>query len=476
MKRRLVNFFYTKEPRFTLLTLQLEEEIEGEMALPFSIEFPIIIVLWWTAAACIVILFKGLYKGVFPYPFCSTLLTNTGVFVMCGILTIIKRRMEKKTYPKLEMRHHVYIATFGAMQGLEIGFINMALADSALSMRTMVMSTNTMFMLFSAQCWGLPPKLTRWRFVCMLLFVAGGCSQGISAMYNTHEGETHPVRGFFIQIIAMTISAQRWALIQWSLQEGSPIKQRSKIELTARMVPPGAAVLIFMVGIGEPEALSELTVEILEKCVLLSALIAVLIVSELRCVQLTSAVTFFVCGVVHNIPIVMCGVWFFGETLHFFALFGFFICIVGTFWYAKLTPIQGRKSNTTAVFFDPIHEFDPERIELDFDDMDALDTDMTNIYGKTDAPVAKKKKGIGINLAAIKSSSKTRSEKNDKDKLTHHAYESFEEENDNLAVSRDSRATTPEASSHRVRDLVSSPRERSLSPRDDPSKAVVHEI
>jgi len=470
------NFFHAKEPRFTLLTVSVEEDIDEEMALPLSVEFPIIIICWWTAAACIVILFKGLYKGVFPYPFASTLLTNSGVFVMCGILTLVKRRMEKKTYPKLEMRHHMYICAFGAMQGLEIGFINMALADSALSVRTMVMSTNTMFMLFSAQCWGLPPKLTKWRLMCMLLFVAGGCSQGLSAAYNKHQGETHPVRGFFIQITAMTISAQRWALIQWSLQEGSPIKQRSKVELTARMVPPGAAVLVFMVGIGEPEALSKISMGILQKCVLLSALIAILIVSELRCVQLTSAVTFFVCGVVHNIPIVLCGVWFFGETLHALALFGFFLCICGTFWYAKLTPIQGKRTNTSAVFFDPIDEFDPELVQLDFDDLDALDPDMAHVYGKVEAPVATKNKGIGISMTAIKSSGKSRPDRDEMSKaVTHHAYENYDDENDNLPTeSRDSRATSPLT----PRDVISSPRKRSLSPHaGSPKKAsVVNEI
>jgi len=376
-------------------------------------------------------------------------MTNGGVFVICAIISFVRRRIQKKTYPILEARHHLYMTLFGAMQGLEIGFINMALSDSALSMRTMVMSTNTMFMLFCAQCWGLPPKLTRLRFACMLLFVAGGVSQGLSAMVNDHEGEKHPVRGFFVQILSMTIAAQRWALIQWSLREGSPIKQLSKIEVTARMIPAGVACLAVMVAIGEPEALYTMTTDVFLKCVLLSALIAVLIVTELRCVQLTNAVTFFVCGVVHNIPIILCGVWFFGEDLHTLALFGFFLCIVGTFWYAKLTPLSSGRKGAAAVYFDPIDEFDPSSVvTLDFDDLNALEKytdDMTVIMGKT-APVAKKKKGIGINLKSL-ASSKSSHEKEKNNAQKFERYTDLDEENEDSDYSptgmNDSRASTP---------------------------------
>eukprot|EP00397_Hematodinium_sp_SG-2012_P032004 GEMP01034037.1.p1 GENE.GEMP01034037.1~~GEMP01034037.1.p1 ORF type:complete len:302 (+),score=54.34 GEMP01034037.1:426-1331(+) len=218
-------------------------------------------------------------------------------------------------------------------------------------------------------CWSLPPGITLPRFLCVSLLVIGGALEGISVVISEENITTapHPMRGFIIQVVAMSIAAQRWAFVQWALQGGSAIKSLSKVELTARMLPYGVFVMLVFSLIVEPAAFDDTDTYVVARACFLSALVAILVVSELRLVQISSAVTFFVCGVLHNIPIILCGVWFFSEEITLLQIAGFGLCVLGTLCYGMVTPIRHKEDD----FFEPLDEFvfdEGKMVEIDIEE------------------------------------------------------------------------------------------------------------
>lgn len=315
-----------------------------------------------------------------------------------------RRARQKKAIPPLRWWDHKCIAVIGVMMGLEVGFINKALHDSDLSMRTMLMSTNTAFMLFSAKCWNLPPGITPARLACVSLLVFGGVVQGLSVILTNDSQSTAPapVRGFIIQMMSMTISAQKWAFVQWVLQSGSPISSLSKVEMSARLLPFAAAVMLIFSLFLEPGSFGDVDFYVGFRLVVLSLLIAILVVSELRLVQISSAVTFFVCGVLHNIPIVLCGVWLFHERITWLKLLGFSLCIIGTLWYGKVTPIKHKKDD----FFEPLDgfEFDGNvNVDIQLEEIDATSVvnPNENDNGKGDANSPKKGQSRRLSTSSV---------------------------------------------------------------------------
>ncbi|CAE8641921.1 unnamed protein product, partial [Polarella glacialis] len=194
----------------------------------------------------------------------------------------------------------------------------------------------------AAQCLGLE-KLTLLRLLAGTLLALGGSIQGFESSETQKLAESERAdhfTGILFMLASMCLTALKWMLIQIVTQRSPPnscLAQMSKLQINAAVQPVTGLTCLVLALAFESAALSPdrlLSQEVLLHVLLISVGITVIQVSELKLVQLTSAVATGVLMNVHHIPMVLAGVTFFHDKVDSLAIAGFALCILGGGLYA----------------------------------------------------------------------------------------------------------------------------------------------
>lgn len=315
----------------------------------------LLVLVWWVSAIFVVLTIKvtvGTRDAVddgtaFPFPFALTAMTNA----LTGLLSLIcslamQSHGSEAPLPKMRWDETLILFTIGLIQGVEIGCNNKVLEFLAVSERTMLNSMNVLAMMCTALCWRLE-RLGILRAVAVICLTGGGILQGFGHDPK-HGGSggglsgfmqpTH-LKGVLILLSAMVIGAQRWALMQFVMQRSestSALGQMSKLRFMSFIMPVTGGVCFVLACWLESDALDPeriLRPELGLSMLKIAVGVLALCFAELKLVHLTSAVAVNVLSTIHQIPIVLAGVFFFHEHINTFGLSGFGLCLAGALFY-----------------------------------------------------------------------------------------------------------------------------------------------
>jgi len=309
------------------------------------------VVCWWSAAVAITFIIKSTVSdddAIFPYSFALTGMTN----MFCTPLAFLLSRMvdrEGDWLPNIGRSDLLRVGLVGVIQGIELACNNKSLEFLSVSERTILNSSSVLFMMVTSSIWGLE-RMGLTKAVAAALITIGGLSQGMSD--NAHS--SFRIQGVLLQITSLVLSAQRWALLQLLMQRSKTgaFATMSKLQLTALIMPTTGVVCFAFALVFEPQAFSfaKMLNEVLLRSVLgICACIVFITVSELNIVQLTSAVAMQVFGTVHQIPLVLSGIFIFGDRVSVCNASGFALSIIGTLVYFVGRRIESKRQSDGAL-------------------------------------------------------------------------------------------------------------------------------
>lgn len=303
-----------------------------------SIKIVLYTSLWWMAAILVIVTIKKTVcaEGIYPHPFALTSfiqpMTALSAYMLSHVVYI-----NRPQPPKFEWREVGVLLTMGTLQGMEIGLTNKALEYMTVAARTMISSTNVLFMMCTARLWGLE-HLGVLRLISAAFLIGGGLLQGIGTG-DSFESHSTSV-GIGMQVVSMILSAQRWALAQVVLQRSAPesaLGQTNKLSLLARTLPITGLVCLPLSLVFEPmayEAGKVMQQELWLNIGTVAAALTAMLYAELQLVKRLSAVAFNVLATVHQIPIVLAGVVLQHNQVARTAAYGFACCLIGALFYA----------------------------------------------------------------------------------------------------------------------------------------------
>jgi len=294
---------------------------------------------WWIAAVYVTMMFK-LATLALP-PFTLTWLVNTCTGLLALLLAMALECGAPKL-PEMQWEEGLRLAALGLAQGCEFGCLNKSLQYLTVSERTMLQNVNILLIMATAWACGLE-KMTSLRFVACALLASGGLLQGLDSGSKSDLAESAQlahVKGLAFMLTSMLLTAGKWSLVQLVTQRsepGSALSRMSKLQLAARVQPVAGLVCLGLAGLFEARTLTLehlLLSGVLLKVPLIAAGITVIQCSELKLVQLTSAVAVGVLMNLHHIPMVLAGVVFFHDSVDSLGLAGFASCLLGGLFYA----------------------------------------------------------------------------------------------------------------------------------------------
>lgn len=313
------------------------------------------ITLWWTSAIVVVLLMKRTVRpGAYPFAFAFTSLTQpcTGaVALLCARLA--RHRQAGPPLPACSRLEVAKLCAIGLIMGVETALTNKALQFLTVAARTMINSTNVLFMMATAWLCGLE-RFGWLRAASALTLILGGLVQGMQPS-DAAGGGSLQFAGVIMQAASILCSSVRWALVQFVLQRSAPesaLGQMSKLDILARVLPVTGVSCVFLACCFEPGAYSldkMVAAEIFLPLLGIACALAAMLSMELALVKSLSAVAFLVLSTVHQIPIVLAGVEFRHEHVGMWSGGGFGICIVGALLYAAARGKEARQSQRTEV-------------------------------------------------------------------------------------------------------------------------------
>jgi len=322
------------------------EEIQATTPPRSIVRIVALTVLWWSAAVYVTLLLKltatsvDKNEPVLP-PFMLTWLVNWATGFICFVLG--KVFFQSGPLPQAMAVDRLKLLALGLVAGCEIGFLNKSLQYITISERTMIQNLNVLLMMISAQFFGLE-QLTALRILAGLLLAGGGVLQGMVSSHGDSKSADvtpgHPI-GILCMTASLLLTAVKWIMIQFILQRSDPksyLGQMSKLQFASRMQPITGVVCLVLAFAFEKQALARpdilLSSEILLRVPALALGITVICCSELKLVQVTSAVATGVLMNLHHIPMVLAGVITFGEHVPLFSIYGFILNLGGGIIYS----------------------------------------------------------------------------------------------------------------------------------------------
>eukprot|EP00403_Amphidinium_massartii_P001530 CAMPEP_0178376828 /NCGR_PEP_ID=MMETSP0689_2-20121128/3604_1 /TAXON_ID=160604 /ORGANISM="Amphidinium massartii, Strain CS-259" /LENGTH=462 /DNA_ID=CAMNT_0019996863 /DNA_START=25 /DNA_END=1410 /DNA_ORIENTATION=- len=327
-----------------------------------------LVATWWSSAVAVTLLIKDTVsarqpgtQALFPHPIALTSMTNVGagLFLMMTAAVADLAGMNQDV-GSLKLGELMQLLAIGAMQGTCIGLSNTALKKLTVSLRTVLLSNGPLMQMITARAWGLE-ALGPLRLLAGLLLVTGGCMQTADATEGRSwrsiiESPDDKTLGVGILLTGMVIAAQQGALTQKVLQHAdasSPLRRMSKMDMSARLLPASGTTCLVLALLIEENPYKEMwenrVSAIAQRVAGIAAAIALITVSELMLMQLTSAVALQVIGSMHQFPVVIVAIMFYGESLSMWAVLGFVICFAGALTYMAARRLDARHGPSSSL-------------------------------------------------------------------------------------------------------------------------------
>merc|ERR1712151_990517 len=171
-----------------------------------------------------------------------------------------------------------------------------------------------------------------------------GTLQGFAAAESQRQENqvelSEHLKGLAFMLSSMALTAFKWSLIQFMTQRsrpGSYLALMSKMQLAARVQPITGLMCLLLAFFFEFDSITTLENyqwhELL-RVPAMGLLITFITCSELKLVQLTSAVATGILMNLHHIPMVVAGIVLFGDKVAAKSIEGFALCLMGGFVYA----------------------------------------------------------------------------------------------------------------------------------------------
>lgn len=336
-------------------------EARPYVVLPLTREIEIcgLLLAWYGSSTMIIICFKSLTSRPeleFGYGCGITLYTNLLTFIVTSVVTAVVRTFfytGERAPPRVGLLDP-RAAPIGALAGVELALSNVALVQLSMTFRTMLHSCAPCLMLTFGVLFGVERASSK-AVLAVLLLTAGGVLSGLA------EGADFRTRGIGIQFLASVISVVRWVWVQKFFQqpaEGHSAKHPLKVLDLARVmslyvaivaavltcvVEPAALGPVGRVFGADPQAAGALGrhFPVIAAFVGLATCgVFVLNLAEMRLTALTSALTLSVAAALHNIPILVAGLYTFEERLNLVHMCSFVLIMAGTGLYIAIRSEQ----------------------------------------------------------------------------------------------------------------------------------------
>jgi len=328
------------------------------MALPRARPYSEVILwlsIWFFDSPTVVFLLKGVLED-FPYPVLLTALTNVvtcivilGFIQVYDLLSHFQKTKDAAagglfteggaTGSQAVLPEEVSWANsafLGALQGVEISLANFVLHKLSVALRTELLMTLPL-MMFTVACLAGLERPRRMLTLAITLITLGGVLSTSGALKSSN------IWVVAVVLLQGLIAVVRWVWTQKCLgsdRENAP----SPLRLAGRIVPFTSAIALAGAWFCEPSGFSVLlhrsfTREILGRVIASGCGVAVLMIAELRVVQLTSALLFGIFVPLHNVFIILLGVFLRHSIVTKLNWFGIFVlsCGTGLYTYGRRT-------------------------------------------------------------------------------------------------------------------------------------------
>lgn len=155
-------------------------------------EVAMLICCWWVIAGIIIVEYKILCRQ-FPFPFFMTAISNG----WAGMLLVVAVRVwKRRILLPISQVEGYYLVALGLVGGCDVAIANLALKKLPIATRQMLGSTMTLFQMFFAWLWGLPPQINGKIVMCGFLLMSGGVLQAQDVSTENLGDETSRRRLF----------------------------------------------------------------------------------------------------------------------------------------------------------------------------------------------------------------------------------------------------------------------------------------
>jgi len=266
----------------------------------------------------------------FPYPWMLVGLTNVGTGIFCLALYYVPGCLREADFERPVPWKNA--AALGLMQGVEVGIGAEILFRISLTLRTEMHMLTPALMFVFGLAFGIESFDPR-----LILSVSVVTLGGLLASYGTMTWEGLELVPLLL--LASLISTLRWVLTQkWLAPLGEQLKP-SPIMLALRMSPTTAFVGFVVAAMREPGAYQGLLHlpypgKIAGGLLLISFGICVMLVAELRAVQLTSALLLGFLVPFHNVSVILLDASVRGTKVSGINWIGIVLCAVASGFYS----------------------------------------------------------------------------------------------------------------------------------------------
>jgi hypothetical protein len=307
------------------------------------------IALWLITSPLIIACIKTLTTTSslnFPYPWLLIGFTNGGTWILCYIM-----QWFPKYFPETSMESNIpwkFGALLGSIQGVEVGIAAIIIQKLSITLRTEIHMLSPAFIFVLAVVFGLESLDARICFSVFFVTIGGSI-----ASYGNMTSEGLELVPF--AFVSAILSTLRWVLTQKWISPGGQSKP-SPISVTLRIAPFTAFVGFVVAVVQEPQGYEGLFFlphpgEVAGLLILISTCVCVLVVSELRVVQLTSALLFGFLVPLHNASIILLDASLKGTKVSRLSWSGILLCAIATCFY--LTARRRAKEDLSSVAREP---------------------------------------------------------------------------------------------------------------------------
>eukprot|EP00927_Polykrikos_kofoidii_P071390 TRINITY_DN67655_c0_g1_i1.p1 TRINITY_DN67655_c0_g1~~TRINITY_DN67655_c0_g1_i1.p1 ORF type:complete len:340 (-),score=28.12 TRINITY_DN67655_c0_g1_i1:15-1034(-) len=295
------------------------------------------VTVWWANSIVVIVITKHTVKlgGMFPYAFTFTSMTQLGAGAAAWLFSVPVNWQQRRPVVALRWAELGMLLPVGLIQGVEIALTNKSLEYLSISTRTMITSTNVLFLMTAAWFWRLE-RLGTLKVTSAILLVAGGSLQGFDTA-DSHV--TSRFAGILMQVGSIAIASQRMCLLQFIMQRSprdSALSQMSKLSMLARIMPLTGVCCIVLGAAFEQAAFSaaNLHFALVRNICAIAGALAIMLWMEFLLLNRLSAVALSVLCTLHQIPIALSGVIFDHNEVGVWQLSGFCTCMIGGIIYA----------------------------------------------------------------------------------------------------------------------------------------------
>mmetsp|Transcript_19016 Transcript_19016/g.24810 ORF Transcript_19016/g.24810 Transcript_19016/m.24810 type:complete len:408 (-) Transcript_19016:134-1357(-) len=333
---------------------------------------------WYAVSVSLTLFNKWFYtfwEGGFDLPLSATACHMVVKAVLAQSLIASRCSPLKEEHIDLSWKETIVIvAPIGFATAGDIVLSNFSFLYITVTLYTILKSASLLWILF----WGVLFLLEKCSMKLSLVCIAVSVGLGLASYSETHVSKV----GIILVLLAGCLGGLRWALSQRLIYLHDRFR-KSSLHLVAKIAPWSALSSVLVALLCDSHRIYHITqdgwqnkdtdddTKISGTYMLTGALVFIvvggiasflLLLVEVKLLQLTSSLTLGVLGTIKEILQILLAVLVFNDKFTLWNGLGLLLCIIGTLGYQQLKSIENANSNE-------VHDYDPVRqadVELEF--------------------------------------------------------------------------------------------------------------